>query len=224
MKQGTFAAIALGALLAGSPLLAQGDTPASTPSQPAAQAGQSDPNPAPGAQASDAERVTGTVVSLSASSLEVKVEPAATGATGEAAEMAGKSISFALSAATDLPTGIRVGDRVSVWYTESNGNRPATRVALAETGGSSSMGTESATTGSASRPSDEGQGSSSAQSTTPATGTTAQSSGEQTQPAAAVATETKHLPRTASPLPLIGLVGLVALTMALVVRFALRSS
>ncbi len=213
MRKGTLAAIVLGIFLVASPLLAQGDNPAGTSSQPSTQAGQSDPNATGSTQTAGADHITGTIVSLSATSLELKVEPTTGASTGAGAGMAGTTTSFELNAATDMPTGLRVGDRVSVWFNESNGTRPATRVALAATGSSST---------------DEGAGqgstTASASSTTSATGTMGESSTSQAQPKTAAAAGTKHLPRTASQLPLVGLIGLLALATAVVMRFALRSS
>ncbi len=241
MRKATWAALALGAALAASPLLAQQDNPAgSSPSSQPAQAEQSNAATASPSQDANAEHATGSIVSISDTRLELKVEASTGPSPTASAAMVGKTFAFTLNSTTDMPVGLRPGDRVSVWFGRENGSRLATRVALADASTTSSNGSgeqssnaadqsnisnssaspENGTTGTTS----VGQTSSQPSTSNGETSTTATGSMSQAEQGGTAVNGTNQLPKTASPLPLIGLIGFLALAGAVVLRFALKAA
>jgi cobalamin biosynthesis Mg chelatase CobN len=152
--------------------------------------------------------VTGTIVSVNATSVEVKLDSvaAAEGAPVAGDVAVGKTAEFKLDASTQMPRTLKTGDPVDLWFTSENGSMVATRVALAVSG------EEHATTSSdnsATASSGENNASSQSQPASTAASTAAQ--------------QGQHLPKTGSPLPLIGLLGVAALVAAFALRFVLKA-
>ncbi len=231
MKGKIFAVLALSAALAVPAAFAQQSGTQSEPAQPAAVSAQS-----------GQVEVTGTIASLTADKVEIKVD-SVTAPQGNAAGstvMVGSTPAFAIDSTTDMPQGLKVGDRVNLWFASDNGALRATRLALAPSSDNSAGTNESAsgsqpsgatTSGStdqsstsAPSPSDQSSTSASTSSQQPSTsGSSASAEQQPASTAAAPANEHRgNLPKTGSPLPLIGLLGLAALASVLVLRFVLR--
>ncbi len=143
------------------------------------------------------ETASGTVVSTDSRNITVRTD-------------SGQQMSFTIDpSSSGIPSNVRTGSRVNVTYTTSaDGTYRASDVMLSSDPGSSSTGSSSSSSGSTS-----GSGmnkSSSMSGTTESSGATS-------------ASESEHLPRTASPLPLIGITGLIALGGALAFRLSQRS-
>ncbi len=225
MRNQLLAVMAVGLVLAASPLLAQETNPATTASQPAPQADQSGQNATTSASQGDAQEVMGTISSISSDRLELKVESAPSTTGGASSALIGKTVSFALSTSTDMPAGLRTGDRVSIWFSREGGNRQATRVALAEASDASS---EQPSTASTTESGSSTGGNTSSASTASTTGTSSPSSTvtnpSSNQPEAATSgAHSQTLPKTASQLPLVALIGLAALVAAVALRFVLKA-
>jgi hypothetical protein len=116
--------------------------------------------------------VVGTIVTLTADRLELKVEKAIEPNSESAAGLVGQTVAFAVDATTAKPADLKANDRVDLWFTESNGQKHAVRIEVAAPASESSSGAG------------ELQGSSPSQSTgTKATGATAASApSEQAKP------------------------------------------
>jgi hypothetical protein len=153
--------------------------------------------------------LTGTIVTLTADRIEVKVDSvmAPQGATVDSAIGVGKTAAFTLDLTTEIPHGLKAGDAVDLWFTGTGGGLHATRVALA------TKSTQPAATTSAASTSRK----SAAGASSPA-GEKAPSVAE----SAGSAASQEKLPGTASPLPLIGVLGLAALASVLLLRFVAR--
>jgi hypothetical protein len=215
MKKNVLSLLTLGVALVAAPVLAGPKSSSATKSA--------------GDTTSGALRVTGTIVSLSAQHIDVKVESASTDASHESGTAIGKTESFKLNSMTDQPLDLKVGDHIDLWFTQAGNAHLATRIALATTMPSSTSGRDdqsaepgsppasAALNHSANRASNPaGQSSSTVATDHPAT---SKSTGE----AATTSASKQHLPKTASELPLIGLIGLAALGVALMLRFAFKA-
>ena len=192
--------------------------------------------------------VTGTIVTLTTDRIDVRVDSvkAPQGTSAPSSIVEGQKTAFTLDSSSQMPQGLKVGDKVDLWFANHNGSLLATRVALAVgedqsagTYGSTATSQSASTSGNAEQPASEAASSSSSasesasssseqasansSSNTPAE----QSSTSAAQPANEAAmgktAAREKLPKTGSPLPLIGLIGLVALASALVLRFAVRA-
>ncbi|TAM47823.1 MAG: LPXTG cell wall anchor domain-containing protein [Acidobacteria bacterium] len=152
------------------------------------------------AQAGDVE-VTGTIVSINATSVQVKLDSvtAAQGVPLADTVAVGKTVEFKLDASTQMPRTLSAGDPIDLSFKSDDGSLVATRLALA-------VSADQPATAASGSPSEE-------QASTAGTATPA------TAPQAAHA---QHLPKTGSPLPLIGLLGAAALIAAFALRFIVR--
>ena len=147
--------------------------------------------------------------------------------------MVGKTTSFALNSATEMPQGLQVGNKVDLWFANDNGSLRATRLALAvssdkSAGTDMSASTPQSSSAGSSSPAEQSSTSSatsSDQSSTSASSVSGSASSAEpaTSTAAANPAQRKSLPKTGSPLPVIGLIGIVALASVLVLRFAVRA-
>jgi len=231
MSKKSLAVLALSLGLATVSFAQQPETPAGAPGQ--------DPQATSASDQASVQQVTGTVVNLANDRVEVKIESVPTSASADVSAMVGQSATFTLNPMTDKPTGLKVGDRIDLWFKQDHSDHLATRIALAASGGdksadstgsSGAASTSQPTSDTASQPAPQQPNPDSA-SQAPSTDaqqpsassagslSTSQTSGqaeEKAQPRSA-------LPKTGSPLPLIGLIGLVALCAALMLRFTLRS-
>jgi hypothetical protein len=225
-------------------------TPAAFAQESGTQAGTAQPA-ALSSQAAQSQ-VTGTIVSLTADRIDLKVDSvtAPQSAQPGSSIMVGKTTAFTLNSTTELPQGLKAGDRVDLWFGSDNGSLLATRVAMAASWDQSSPNNESA---SSSPQSSSSQSSTSSASEQPAASDTSSSvqpattqqspsadqsatsgSSSSTEPSASAAepasspaaangAHRENLPKTGSPLPLIGLLGLAALASVLVLRFVVRA-
>ncbi len=253
MKSKVLAVLALSVGLAVPAVYAQQSGSQSQPAQPAAvtsQAGQAE--------------VTGSIVTLSADRIDVKIDSvsAPESATAGSSIVVGNTTAFALDSSTDMPQGLKVGDRVNLWFANDNGSLKAARLALAPAADQSGASSESSATSpssssspasptdqsaagasgtsdqpasAASGTTDQSASGTSAQAEQPSTsgssmndsaGSTAQpsSAAESTSPSAATTKAHRaNLPKTGSPLPLIGLLGMAALASVLVLRFVIKA-
>ncbi|HVN75124.1 MAG TPA: hypothetical protein VMT19_02320 [Thermoanaerobaculaceae bacterium] len=218
--------IAVGLALAASPLLAQETSPTTQSPPQVSQSGQSNTSPA---SQGESQEATGTISSIASDRLELKVDSANGMTAGASSTLVGKTVSFALDASTDMPAGLRAGDRVTVWFNRQGSNRQAARVALAATSGSESEQPGAGSTAESGSSAGGTMTSASASSAAPATGTSSTStsvptsSPSSTQPASSDG-HSKTLPKTASPLPLLGLIGIVALVAAAALAFVLKAT
>jgi hypothetical protein len=243
MKSKVLAVLALSVGLAVPAAYAQQSASQSQPAQPAAVTGQA-----------DQAEVTGTIVTLSADRIDVKIDAvtAPESATAGSSIVVGNTTAFALNSSTDMPQGLKVGDRVNLWFANDNGSLKAARLALAPAGDQSAASSQSSSTSSSSSaasPADQsasGTSSPADQSASGASSTAEQSSSSSSsmsdsatststaQPSSSAADATNpsasstsahraNLPKTGSPLPLIGLLGIAALASVLVLRFVLRA-
>jgi hypothetical protein len=226
MKSKILAVLALSAAVVVPAAFAQQSGDQSGTAQPAAVS----------SQASQIE-VTGTIVTLTADRIDVKVEgvTAPESAKAGSSVMVGKTTAFTLNSATELPQGLKADDKVDLWFSDNNGSPLATRVAMAVSADQPTGSNESASSASqspatsASSSSDQATASdngSSEQSATTGNASSAEPSASTAEPAnstaAAKGAHRENLPKTGSPLPLIGLLGLAALASVLVLRFAVR--
>jgi hypothetical protein len=220
MRSRLFAAVTFALVLAAAPLLAQSSSDQSQ------------------TKASDTalHQVTGTIASLNGSMLEVNVESAPGEPESLASTMVGSIVSFTLDPNVKRPAELRNGDRVDVWFANKNGERIVSRI---DTAAANSSSANKPSTDSAPVPSSDTTGSapvadpSTQQSSAPMASTSTAPADQQPVPAAGqqpgdststsqAAPKAKRLPQTASSLPLIGLIGLAALGVAGVLRFAAR--
>jgi hypothetical protein len=204
----------------------------------AQQSGSQSASTQPAAMSSQGAKieVIGTVVTLTTDRIDVRVNKvkAPEGTSAPSSITAGEKTAFTLDSSSQMPQGLKVGDNVDVWFTNHNGSLLATKVALAA-GADQSSGTygSAATSQPANQSADNSQSSSAAasdssdQADMSDSSTSASQSASATQPANATSAATTanrtKLPKTASPLPLIGLIGLAALASAFALRFALRA-
>ena len=186
--------------------------------------------------------VTGTIVSIDSSSVKVKLDSvtAAEGAPVSADIAVGKTAEFKLDATTQMPRTLSAGDPVDLWFKSDNGSMVATRLALAVSADqpATTSSNASATTNSdnsamtskdTSAPASQGENAST--SSQPSSTAAYGSSGDQQAPTAGAAASTaapqpaheQHLPKTGSPLPLIGLLGVAALIAAFALRFVVKA-
>ncbi len=170
--------------------------------------------------------ITGTIVSIDATGVKVKLESvsASQGAPVSGDVAVGKTAEFKLDASTQMPGTLRAGDPVDLWFKTDNGSMVATRLALAVS--SDQPATTSSDTNAPASPSENA----SSQSQPSSTAASASSSGQQASmagtaasTAAPQAAHAQHLPKTGSPLPLIGLLGVAALIAAFALRFVARA-
>jgi hypothetical protein len=140
----------------------------------------------------ETKSVTGTVVSSTADSLVI--------------DTASGRQTFTVDASSTVPSGLMAGARVTVAYHSLSGGgmHAATVTTLAPSTGSMTAGSTTA----APAPT--------AQTTEPTTDTSL----PEPAPADTASTTSRELPRTASNLPALGLLGLFALGGALALRFA----
>ncbi len=109
---------------------------------------------------------------------------------------------------TDKPLDLKVGDRVDLWFKQDGTDHLAARIALASAT-SSTQGANQAShqEGQPSNVASTGSPKTSQPSSRPGVGTDAQG----------------KLPKTASDLPLVGMIGLAALCGVLLLRFTVRT-
>ena len=121
------------------PLLAQQGNPPTT--GPAADH-VSQPVASMSAASEQAEpvHVLGTIVTIAADRLDLKVEKAVEPSTGSAAALVGQTVTFLLDAKTEKPAELKANDRVDLYFTEANGERHAVRIVVAAEGSDSSNG------------------------------------------------------------------------------------
>jgi hypothetical protein len=198
MRVRFLAALALSATVAVPAAFAQTDNPRPPAPQPAGASGLS-----------GQVELRGTIVTLTADRIEVKVDSvmAPQGATVGSAIGVGKTAAFTLDLTTEIPQGLKAGDAVDLWFTGTGGGLHATRVAPATESNQSAATTSAAST-----------------SRKPAAGASSPA-GEKARSvaeSAGSAAPQEKLPGTASPLPLIGVLGLAALASALLLRFVFR--
>jgi len=217
MRKNVLAMLTLSATLVALPLLAQSDNqPAGQTSQPA---DVSQNSAGPSAPAGTV-RVTGTVTQLSDNSIALKIEAAESQPSGGVVLPVGQTKTFALDSMTDKPLDLKVGDHVDLWFKQDSSDHLAARIALASAGSSSATKSDS----SGASPSTQSANQASNQETAPSNTTSASStnaSQPSSQPEVGTAAHGK-LPKTASDLPLIGIIGLAALCGVLLLRFAVR--
>ena len=200
-------------------------------------------------------QVTGTIVTLTADRIDVKVDSVTAPQSAQAGSsvMVGNTTAFTLNSATELPQGLKAGDRVDLWFGNDNGSLLATRVAMAASSDQPSGTNDSASSSPQSSSSQSSASSASSSSEQPAATDTsssdqsattqqapagdqsaASSSASSAEPSASTAepasstaaakgAHRENLPKTGSPLPLIGLLGLAALASVLVLRFVVRA-
>jgi len=244
MSKKTLAVLALSLGLATVSFAQQQNTPATAPGQDQQAASASDQ--------SSVQQVTGTVVTLANDRAEVKIESVPASASSDISAMVGQTATFTLNPMTDKPTDLKVGDRVDLWFKQDHSDHLATRIALAASGGDKSAdSTGSSGSASTSQPTSDSASQASPQQ--PTSDTASQPAPQQPNPDSAnqaPSTEAQQpsassagslstsqtsgqaegkaqprssLPKTGSPLPLIGLIGLVALCAALMLRFTLKA-
>lgn len=170
--------------------------------------------------------VMGTIVSINATSVKVKLDSvtAAQSAPLSGDVAVGKTAEFRLDASTQMPRTLSAGDPVDLWFKSDNGSMVATRLALAV-----SADQPATTSLDASAPASPAENASSP-SQRSSTATYGSSNGQQpatagpaASTAAPQAAHGKHLPKTGSPLPLIGLLGVAALVAAFALRFVVKA-
>ncbi|MGE5236768.1 MAG: hypothetical protein ACM3O7_10500 [Acidobacteriota bacterium] len=232
MRNRSLALIAFLALTA-APLAAQQATGSATDKSTSTAASQQSTVMASSSEPAESVYAVGKIISIDEKKIEVKVESVSGLSPSNAKAMTGKTEAFTIGTDTSQPASLAVGDRVEVWFKSVNHVRMATRIALApEQSGATGTGAGQDMSAAANPRSDTqgaGQASSAAgpQETSAATGSVsrAQEAPESgslpagTSQAAARST----LPHTASDLPLVGLIGLLALGGAVALRFAAKA-
>jgi hypothetical protein len=231
MRQSGLALIALVALVA-SPLAAQSTSSKAADTNASHSAKQQSSATASLKRGAESEYVTGTIVSVNDTRIEVKVESVSGLSASATSTMTGRTENFTLSTGTDQPANLRVGERVNVWFESAGGVHMATRIGLAAEGGASSAATDDPTTsasGPATNSSSAGQASTATESTA-AANTASSTNSEQKapdhgkrSPSSSQTNASGKLPQTASDLPLVGVIGLGALGAAVVLRFAFKA-
>ena len=163
--------------------------------------------------------VTGTIVKLSLDRIEVKVDSvnSPSGVAAGSNVAVGTTAAFKLDPSTAMPKGLSADNRVDLWCRSDNGSLLATRVALAVSADQPGEANEAAA-----MPQASGGSATSATEASGVTGAKAQGEPASTAPAASNAHQGR-LPKTGSPLPLIGLLGVAALVSAFVLRFVMRA-
>lgn len=170
--------------------------------------------------------VTGTIVSINATSVKVKLDSvtAAQGLPVPGDVAVGKTAEFKLDASTQMPSTLSAGDPVDLWFKSDNGSMVASRLALSV---SSDQPARASSDTSAPASSGENASSPSQPSSTAAYGSSsdqqASTAGSSASTTAPRATQGQHLPKTGSPLPLIGLLGVAALIAAFALRFVVKA-
>lgn len=221
MRSRTLAVVAFSLAVAAAPLLAQQTNAPAGSSAPAGQTSQGQSNTM--AESSGPIHLTGTVVSVSDSRIEVKVESATAAST---TAMVGTTQSFALDANSEKPDGLKTGDQIDLWFKGDQPDHLVTRIALAAstgTGESSPAAEASGSTQPASPDTPSADQASSAAGNQPAAAPAgSQASSEASAPGQAQSEHRGKLPQSGSPLPLVGLVGLLALGVALGLRFVVK--
>ncbi len=222
MRSRTLAGVAFSLAVAAAPLLAQQTNAPAGSSSPAGQTSQAQSMTMP--DSSGPVHLTGTVVSVSDNRIEVKVESATAAST---TSMVGTTQAFALDATSEKPDGLKVGDQIDLWFKGDQPDHLATRIALAASTGAGQSATATDAGGSTppantnSQSSD--QGSSVAGNQPEAAPAASQGTNDATAQAQAQSTERRgKLPQSGSSLPLVGLVGLLALGVALGLRFVVK--
>jgi hypothetical protein len=117
----------------------QGNPPSGEPAM-RGQTPQAAAASSPATEKAEPVQVEGTIASLTADQIELKVEKAMDPNSESTAGLVGQTVSLVLEATTEKPDGLKVGDRVDLWFSESNGERHATRVALDVSEGAPSNG------------------------------------------------------------------------------------
>lgn len=174
------------------------------------------------AQAGDVE-VTGTIVAINATSVQVKLDSvtAAQGVPLADTIAVGKTVEFKLDASTQMPRTLSAGDPIDLSFKSDNGALVATRLALAVS--ADQPATTSPDNSAPAAPGEKASSSSQA-SPTAAYGSSSDQQASTATPASTAAPQAheQRLPKTGSPLPLIGLLGVAALVAAFALRFVVR--
>ena len=170
--------------------------------------------------------VTGTIVSINATSVKVKLDSvtAAQGAPLSGDVAVGKTAEFRLDASTQMPRTLSAGDPVDLWFKSDNGSMVATRLALAVS--ADQPATTSSDTSAPASPAENASSPSQRSSTATygsSNGQQPTTAGSAASTAAPQAAHGQHLPKTGSPLPLIGLLGVAALVAAFALRFVVKA-
>ncbi len=170
--------------------------------------------------------VTGTIVSINATSVNVKLDSvtAAQGAPLSGDVAVGKTAEFRLDASTQMPRTLSAGDPVDLWFKSDNGSMVATRLALAVS--ADQPATTSSDTSAPASPAENTPSPSQRSSTATygsSNGQQPTTAGSAASTAAPQAAHGQHLPKTGSPLPLIGLLGVAALVAAFALRFVVKA-
>jgi len=238
MKKAILATLTLSAAVIAAPLLAQSSNPqGSDTKQPSDVANASSASSAPAGTV----RVTGTVTLLSDTRVGIKIEKAESQPLGGPVMPVGKTRTFALDPMTDKPLDLKVGDRVDLWFKQDASNHLAARIALASSDTSSATSDQQgAATSQPASSTDNSATNTQPSANTPSTDSASQVSNQGSQPSSDTSADSKNmsqpssqaeggtashgkLPKTASELPLIGIIGLAALFGVLLLRFTVRT-
>lgn len=122
------------------PLLAQQGNPPTTAPTGVDQAAQTAAQASASPERAEPVHVLGTIVTIAADRLDLKVEKAVEPSTGSAAALVGQTVTFLLDAKTEMPAKLEANDRVDLYFTEANGERHAVRIVAAAQGSDSSNG------------------------------------------------------------------------------------
>lgn len=175
---------------------------------------------------------TGTIASINDARLELWVDKLTGASPAASSSMVGKTQVFNFDSNSDKPAGLRNGDKVEVWYRVAGNDRFVTRIEIAESATSTSTGSsQPAGSGYSSMPTTAETSPMSESSSEPSklglgepSSSTPISSDDMSQQAAGQdVSEQRRLPQTASQVPLLGVIGLLALAGALTLRFVFRS-
>lgn len=222
MRSRTLAGVAFSLAVAAAPLLAQQANAPAGSSSPAGQTSQAQSTTMP--DSSGPVHLTGTVISVRDDRIEVKVESASAAST---TSMVGTTQAFALDATSEKPDGLKVGDQIDLWFKGEQADHLVTRIALAGSTGTGRLATATDAGGStppaSTSPQSSDQGSNMTGNQSEAAPVAAQATNEAPAQAKAQSTERRgKLPQSGSSLPLVGLVGLLALGVALGLRFVVK--
>ncbi len=122
------------------PLFAQQGNPPTTAPTGVGQAAQTATQASASPETAEPAHVLGTIVTIAADRLDLKVEKAVEPSTGSAAALVGQTVTFLLDAKTEMPAALEAKDRVDLYFTETNGERHAVRIVVAAAASDSSNG------------------------------------------------------------------------------------
>lgn len=122
------------------PLVAQqGNPPTGEPATPD-QTASAAVAASPASELAAPLQVEGTIVTLTADHLELKVEKAAVPPSQSESGLEGRTVPFLIDATTEKPAQFKTGDRADLWFTQDGDQRRAVRVALVAATDASSNG------------------------------------------------------------------------------------